>query len=299
MIIEKSVNNIDNIPFNIKKKNVPQSTNKSLPSLFNTQLYIGSKGTGKSYKLTQLLKFYENSKIIDDDGIEYEMRTILICPTASSGANEVYKVLSSLDQEKDLYLDYTDDILFEILEDIKAKQKQYDAYLDYKKVFDKFKRIRNIDKMETKELEILEEHDFMTPDECFGNVKPTVTWIIFDDLIGMGAFNKKAKSALSNLTIKHRHLKCNLIYTTQSFKAIPPIIRSNIDIYCLFKSNSYSEILNKVYEDINGIITINDFIELYEHATDEKNDCLTIINNSMDKSGARFYKNWNVELIVK
>lgn len=299
MIIEKSVNNIDNIPFNIKKKNVPQSTNKSLPSLFNTQLYIGSKGTGKSYKLTQLLKFYENSKIIDDDGIEYEMRTILICPTATSGANEVYKVLSSLDQEKDLYLDYTDDILFEILEDIKAKQKQYDAYLDYKKVFDKFKRIRNIDKMETKELEILEEHDFMTPDECFGNVKPTVTWIIFDDLIGMGAFNKKAKSALSNLTIKHRHLKCNLIYTTQSFKAIPPIIRSNIDIYCLFKSNSYSEILNKVYEDINGIITINDFIELYEHATDEKNDCLTIINNSMDKSGARFYKNWNVELIVK
>lgn len=299
MIIEKSVNNIDNIPFNIKKKNVPQSTNKSLPSLFNTQLYIGSKGTGKSYKLTQLLKFYENSKIIDDDGIEYEMRTILICPTATSGANEVYKVLSSLDQEKDLYLDYTDDILFEILEDIKAKQKQYDAYLDYKKVFDKFKRIRNIDKMETKELEILEEHDFMTPDECFGDVKPTVTWIIFDDLIGMGAFNKKAKSALSNLTIKHRHLKCNLIYTTQSFKAIPPIIRSNIDIYCLFKSNSYSEILNKVYEDINGIITINDFIELYEHATDEKNDCLTIINNSMDKSGARFYKNWNVELIVK
>lgn len=299
MIIEKSVNNIDNIPFNIKKKNVPQSTNKSLPSLFNTQLYIGSKGTGKSYKLTQLLKFYENSKIIDDDGIEYEMRTILICPTATSGANEVYKVLSSLDQEKDLYLDYTDDILFEILEDIKAKQKQYDAYLDYKKVFDKFKRIRNVDKMETKELEIMEEHDFMTPDECFGDVKPIVTWIIFDDLIGMGAFNKKAKSALSNLTIKHRHLKCNLIYTTQSFKAIPPIIRSNIDIYCLFKSNSYSEILNKVYEDINGIITINDFIELYEHATDEKNDCLTIINNSMDKSGARFYKNWNVELIVK
>lgn len=299
MIIEKSVNNIDNIPFNIKKKNVPQSTNKSLPSLFNTQLYIGSKGTGKSYKLTQLLKFYENSKIIDDDGIEYEMRTILICPTATSGANEVYKVLSSLDQEKDLYLDYTDDILFEILEDIKAKQKQYDAYLDYKKVFDKFKRIRNVDKMETKELEIMEEHDFMTPDECFGDVKPIVTWIIFDDLIGMGAFNKKAKSALSNLTIKHRHLKCNLIYTTQSFKAIPPIIRSNIDIYCLFKSNSYSEILNKVYEDINGIITINDFIELYEHATDEKNDCLTIINNSMDKSGARFYKNWNVELFVK
>ena len=40
MIIERAVDNIDNKPFDIKKKNVPQSTNPSLPLLFNTQLYI-------------------------------------------------------------------------------------------------------------------------------------------------------------------------------------------------------------------------------------------------------------------
>lgn len=299
MIIEKTVDNIDDKPFNIKKKNVPQSTNPSLPLLFNTQLYIGSKGTGKSYKLTQLLKFYENSKIVDDDGVEYQMRTILVCPTATSGANEVYKVLSSLNQEKDLYLDYTDDILTGILDDVKIRQSQYDKYLNYKKVYDKFKKIKDVEKLETEELEQLEEREFMPPGEIFGDIKPTINWIIFDDLIGMGAFNKKAKSLLSNLTIKHRHLKCNLIFTTQSFRAIPPIVRSNIDIYCIFKSNSYNEILNKVYEDINGIITINDFIELYEHATDQRNDCLTIINNSMEKKGVKFFKNWNIELIVK
>ena len=299
MIIERAVDNIDNKPFDIKKKNVPQSTNPSLPLLFNTQLYLGSKGTGKSYKLTQLLKFYENSKIKDEDGVEYEMRTILVCPTASSGANEVYKVLNSLDQSKDLYLDYTDDLLLKILEDVKIKQSQYDAYLNYKKTYDKFKKIKDVEKLETAELEQLEEKEFMTPSECFGDIKPTINWIIFDDLIGMGAFNKKAKSLLSNLTIKHRHLKCNLIFTTQSFRAIPPIVRSNIDIYCIFKSNSYNEILNKVYEDINGIITINDFIELYEHATDQKNDCLIIINNSMEKTGVKFFKNWNIELFVK
>jgi hypothetical protein len=299
MIIEKTVDNIDDKPFNIKKKNVPQSTNPSLPLLFNTQLYIGSKGTGKSYKLTQLLKFYENSKIKDDDGVEYQMRTILVCPTATSGANEVYKVLSSLDQEKDLYLDYTDDILIGILDDVKMKQSQYDKYLNYKKTYDKFKKIKDVEKLETEELEQLEEKEFMPPYECYGDIKPTINWLIFDDLIGMGAFNKKAKSLLSNLTIKHRHLKCNLIFTTQSFRAIPPIVRSNIDIYCIFKSNSYNEILNKVYEDINGIITINDFIELYEHATDQRNDCLTIINNSMEKKGVKFFKNWNIELIVK
>ena len=299
MIIEKPVANIDDKPIIVKKKNVPQSTNTSLPLLFNTQLYIGSKGTGKSYKLTQLLKYYEQSKIKDDDGVEYDMRTILICPTASSGANEVYKILNSLDQDKDIHLDYTDDLVLQILDDIKAKSASYDNYLNYKKIYDKFKKAKNIDVLETEELQELEDHDFMSPRECYGDIKPVINWIIFDDLIGMGAFNKKAKSVLSNLTIKHRHLKTNLIFTTQSFKQIPPVIRTNIDIYCIFKSSSYKEILDKVFEDISGFVSLEDFIELYEHATDEKNDCLTLINNSMSKNGIKFFKNWNIELFVK
>ena len=78
MITERNIKDINIEKINIKKKNVPQSTNKSLPLLFNTSLYIGSKGTGKSYKLCELLRLYEQSKIKDDDGIEYHMRTILI-----------------------------------------------------------------------------------------------------------------------------------------------------------------------------------------------------------------------------
>lgn len=298
MIIEKSVDNIDDKPINIKKKDVPQSENKSLPHLFNTQLYIGSKGTGKSYKLTQLLKFYENSKIKDNEGNEYKMRTILICPTAASGANEIYKILNTLDKN-DIHLDYSDDLLNNILNDIKNKQSNFDAILNYKKVYNKFIKIKDIEKLTDEELEMLENHEFMNPKELGDDIKPDINFIIFDDLIGMGAFNKKAKSIISNLTIKHRHLKTNLIFTTQSFKAIPPIIRNNIDIYCIFKSNSYNEIINNIFENINGYINLNDFSELYDHATENKNDCLTIINNSMDKKGVRFFKNWNVELFVK
>ena len=299
MIIEKPVANIDDKPINVKKKNVPQSTNSSLPLLFNTQLYVGSKGTGKSYKLTKLLQLYEKSVIKDEDGVVYDMRTILICPTAQSGANEVYKILNSLNQDEDIHLEYSDELVLQILDDIKNRQKEYEEFLDYKKVFSKFLKIKSVDKLETDELDLLEQNDFMTPKDVFGDIKPKINFLIFDDLIGMGAFNKKAKSVLSNLVIKHRHLKTNLIFTTQSFKQIPPVIRTNIDIYCIFKSSSYNEILNKIFEDINGFVRLEEFIELYEHATDEKNDCLTIVNNSMDKRGVRFYKNWNIELLLK
>ena len=297
MITEKVISNLISKPINIKKKNVPQSTNASLPLMFNTQLYIGSKGTGKSYKLTQLLQLYEQNKIKDTDGIEYDIRTILICPTAQSGANEVFKTLKSLDPE-DIHLEYTDELLQDILDDIKLKQEEYDGFIIYKKLYQKFIKAKSLNTFTMEELNELEEHDYMSADEVYGPLKAKVNYIIFDDLIGMGAFNKKAKSLISNLVIKHRHLKTNLIFTTQSFKAIPPVIRTNIDIYCIFKSSSYNEIINKIHEDISGYIKLDNFINLYEHATVEKNDCLTIINNSMQSSGTRFYKNWNVELFI-
>ena len=297
MITEKVISNLSNKPINIKKKNVPQSTNASLPLMFNTQLYIGSKGTGKSYKLTQLLQLYEQNKIKDNDGIEYDIRTILICPTAQSGANEVFKTLKSLDPE-DIHLEYTDELLQDILDDIKLKQEEYDGFIIYKKLYQKFIKAKSLNTFTMEELNELEEHDYMSADEVYGPLKAKVNYIIFDDLIGMGAFNKKAKSLISNLVIKHRHLKTNLIFTTQSFKAIPPVIRTNIDIYCIFKSSSYNEIINKIHEDISGYIKLDNFINLYEHATVEKNDCLTIINNSMQSSKTRFYKNWNVELFI-
>lgn len=298
MIIEKSVSGIEDKQINVKKKDVPQSTNKALPLLYNTSLYIGSKGTGKTYKLVQLLQLYEQSPIKDKSGQVYDMRVIAICPTAYSGANEIYKSLKSLDSS-DIHLEYTDELLLSILDDVKAKVEEFDEYLIYKNLYKKFLKIKSLEQLTTEELEILEGHEYRNPEEVFGEIKPIVTWIIFDDLIGMGAFNNKAKSVISNLTIKHRHLRINLAFTTQSFKKIPPVVRTNIDIYVIFKSSSYNEVLNKIFEDISGYLTLDNFIELYEYATDAKNDALIIINNSLDKKGISYFKNWHRQLFIE
>ncbi len=64
--------------------------------------------------------------------------------------------------------------------------------------------------------------------------------LIFDDIIGTnnGAF-RKSGSELQNLIIKNCHHFTNVILTTQYIKSINPIIRKNIDIWCLYKKTPY------------------------------------------------------------
>lgn len=292
MIVEVPISNVPKVNFQISKKPIPQSSNKNLPLMFNTQLYIGSKGRGKTHSLVSLLSLYEQS-IISDGISEYDMRCFLIAPTAYSTANSIYQSLKSLDKD-DIYLEYSDEILQGIIDDIKSKADDYQEYLDYKKIYDK-----NLNKLTDEELEELDKFDFKSPEEVFGDIKPNVNFIIFDDLVGTGSFTLKSRSLINNLTIKHRHLKCNLIFTTQGFKQIPPIVRNNIDIYVIFKSASHKEILDKIYQDISGYLTYDDFKELYEHSTDDQHDSLVIINNSMDKKGLDIRKNWDKKLLLK
>ena len=52
--------------------------------------------------MVKLLKFYEASDIIDDEGNKRQMCIILFCPTADSIANPIYRSLKNLADE-DVY----------------------------------------------------------------------------------------------------------------------------------------------------------------------------------------------------
>ena len=82
-------------------------------------MWIGAKGTGKTYSLVSLLKHYERAQILDKKRRVHKMRTILFCPTGNSDFNKIYTTLDSLDQEKDVILEYTDDFLLSVLDEIK------------------------------------------------------------------------------------------------------------------------------------------------------------------------------------
>jgi len=84
-------------------------------------LHVGARGSGKTYTVCQMSKKYEKHKI-PRDGVEYKLRTHLISQTIQ--ANEIYQSLDSLDMKKDAHDNNSDQLILDIIEEIKAKKAE-------------------------------------------------------------------------------------------------------------------------------------------------------------------------------
>jgi len=259
-------------------------------------MFIGSKGSGKTYSLVKLLKNYEKYPIYDVEGNKLTMRVILFCPTAHSVANPIYESLKYLDEENDIILDYSDDKLLDKIQEIEKEKQDIEDYDEYIKVWKKYMKIdEDMSLLNNEELLILSKYDFTDP-QYINKPKykhPRINFLVFDDLVGSAQAFKKSHSALNNLTIRHRHLQCNLLFTTQYIKAIPPILRRNLDIFVIFKFANIKSVVEQIYPEISGVIKEEDFEILFEYATKEKHDAL-IIDQTSNKYPFRL--NWDIGL---
>jgi len=299
MIVESEIKSLKEEKVNLKDETV-ESNNPYLPKLYMCSMFIGSKGSGKTYSLVSLLKHYEKSSLLDKKGRKHTMRTILFCPTGNSDFNKIYTTLESLDQEKDIILEYSDEALLNVLDNIKSEEDEIKEYYKYQKAYNKFK---NNEKLKDKHLLILDKHDFKDPFINFEMMKPKYTqyrvnFLIFDDLIShQSAFKKNSK--ICNLTIKCRHHHCSMLFTTQYPKAIPPVIRTNTDIWILFKFASKERIIEQIYNEVSSLLTIENFEALYEYATkDSKHDALILDNHNKVNKDLMFRRNWNTVLKI-
>jgi hypothetical protein len=297
MIQEIKLNGLNNEPVKTHKKQPPMSTNKDLPPCYFTSIFIGSKGSGKTYSVVKLLKNYEKYPIYDSDGNKLVMRVIVFCPTIHSAANPIYESLKYL-AEEDIILDYSDDKLLGKLQEIEQEKQFIEEYKEYVLVWKKYMRIdEDMSLLTHDELLILSKFDFADPEYMrkpeFKN--PRINFLVFDDLVGDANAFKKSHSAINNLCIKHRHLQCNLLFTTQYIKAIPPTLRRNLDIFVIFKFANVQSVVEQIYPEISGIIKEEDFEILFEYATKDKHNALIIDQTAKQNL---FKLNWDVALKI-
>ena len=72
--------------------------------------------------------------MIDNDGKKHQITTILISPNVE--ANTVFQSLTSINFDEDVYDNYTDDLLSNIMDDIKSEKelenfKEYIKHINY------------------------------------------------------------------------------------------------------------------------------------------------------------------------
>ena len=69
-----------------------------------------------------------------------------------------------------------------------------------------------------------------------------------------------SESLIKNITIKHRHLGINLVFTSQNphTKArsiLNVTMRNNMYVYILYKSANVKMVLEKIYEEVSNVLT--------------------------------------------
>ena len=296
MITEKKLDGFNN-KLNYATLNYPQCTCGKCPRFYWNMLSIAARQSGKTYTICQMIKHWEKNTILKD-GVKHKLRTILISPTIQ--ANEIYKSLDSLDFENDCYDDYSDDILLNIIDDVKTRKKEYEEYIEYVEAYKKFIKIPD-DKLEDyydknpEDFKLLEKHDFIHYKEL-PHKEPEVVIILLDDLLGTGSFSTKQRSALTNNLIKNRHNGVCFAILAQSIKSVPKNIRLNCSLFFLGKFQSKKVILEDVYEEISNVCTIEQFEELYTYATDKPYGALII---DTTHKGKRFLSNFDTELFME
>ena len=253
-VVETPVDTWRDHALRFKKNLYPICGDRNAPKMYFVGLFVGARGTGKTYAICKLLKHYERVGFTDpESGEEPDQRVVLFSPT--SEANPVFTSLRHLDMEEDVITNYSDAKLVSVINDIRARRDDTKAYQEKLKVWRKFVRSKKMDKFSQDELTLLASFDY-----DFDNVtKPIhphgcVVYLIFDDLIGSDAFKAVGRSALTNLVLKNRHLGCNVLIAAQSLRSIPKPIRSNTSLYVLFRFANQKIVLDDLYEEVSNIL---------------------------------------------
>jgi len=277
MISEQSLEGWDNNPVKFSNVKYPQTKDDNAPKNFFLAIFCGSRGSGKTYLLTKLLKLLEEKKMYFE-GNEIPQRIILICSTAHSDSNRVFKSLKNLDWDNDVIEEYNDSLLQDKMEELKFDLDHAKEYKLYKSVYKKFKECKDIDELKDDEMKLLYKFDFVKFSELEKPKYPEgfITHYIIDDMIGTNIF-KNGRSLFTNLCIRNRHITpSNIIISTQSMMMIPKTIRLNANLIALFKFANKNTILDDIYPTMSAFITEEQFKNLYDYATDESYNALVI-----------------------
>jgi hypothetical protein len=263
----------------------PRRAPDTMPDKPFLGVVCGSRGSGKSSSVINLVKLYATTHFFD--------KVYVFSPTFRNDPkmSHLYDERYSVKIIEDATYDALDEVLYEIKYDIE-EYKEYEKYL---KLWKKLMKAKDIDSFirncEAEEIAILENNDYQVPETKYKNGMPQ-SLIIFDDLVGSKVVYNN--SSLNKFLLQHRHYLTSILFSVQVWKgAVPRGIRNNLSLMIMF-SNKSIPIKQEIAEELSAYITPDKFMDMWDFACKEPHDFFMINFDSKDK---KFRRNFN-EIII-
>ncbi len=114
--------------------------------------------------------------------------------------------------------------------------------------------------------------------------------IIFDDLVGSTLFSNARDNFFKMLNANHRHHSVSMLMVTQAYKEIPKTVRTQFSCLLFFEIANDRE-LRVIYEEYTLSLKLPDWMEIYEHCTQDDYDFMFI--NYQKPKRLRIMKNFS------
>ena len=297
-ISEEKILHLNNKPAKFKGIIYPEPLQSHIQRPYYCCCSIGCRGSGKTYSVVKMLSNAEKSGFINPEtGGKSAIRHILFSPTIEG--NPIFKTLKYLDEE-DMYNDYNEGKLLEILDELKEDRHYTKEYNEYVSAYKKFENMTESQFWKWKDKDAILllmnrefiHYDFLDkpkyPHGCIVNI------ILDDVLSNKDAFSQKKSSVLNKAVLNGRHYGVNIIICAQNLKGITKCIRANTQIWILFPFKSMKIIMEDLFPEFSGTVNEEEFLNLYNLGTNDEHDALVI--DEKDERGVMFKKNFDVIL---
>ena len=262
-ITEKRIEGLQNKVIDVVQA-PPRKKPNNLPKLHFLSLICGMRGSGKTNTMINLILQYDKTKSFNH----------IYCwaPTCRREPKYAAMVEKLKYAKVDLREEFTIDDFLQVRTDIELRIEKYKKYERDLKLWKRFCNYKgkweDFDNDEL--LTVFDEFNYEKPQTEYKEGAPT-TLLILDDLQGnKDAFGTLGKAAriMNNFTVTHRHYLTSIIWSCQSYKGggVPKSIRQNLSWLILF-SNKSPEIRKEIAKEVCAIVSPEDFVEYWEHAT--------------------------------
>lgn len=277
-----NLGNVPTHPLDIHK--IPLKDGVPKPPVLG--IFVGKRGQGKTVTATRLLHYYThyNPEIFQKELV------FVISPTAES-QKHLWDHIGVL--EENVFAISTNaeikNIIDGIIELLKSKKEKYDEDQEYIEAYNILMRGGKLTARQDFILDMREAQPLVDPEPW---PRPI---LLLDDLSHLKVMDK---AWFISLCLRHRHVaggvSLSILMLVQSLRGgVARVIRQNCSLIILYSTHDQTA-KDDLYAECSHLLDKEEFMALFEHATDERHDFLSVDLSQDDKNRvfSRSFEHW-------